>query len=200
MLLQEGRDMKNLGRWKCSDAPSAEGVPFPTAPAPPLLEDQEIDDDAPRSRQVRQTHIYLDGWAPIQPPTASRTRDAAPALRPVRRGDQGQEPGQLICRLMQQPTGDWGAVDGNNQRLTVTRGSDGVLEVRHAPSGEAEDPDVIRVQAPVSHDPNAARHGDSKAFERRMSAALSPSRDADQNNPRSIRGLSALLASHYRRA
>jgi hypothetical protein len=126
----------------------------------------------------------------------SRASDAAP----VRRGrDQDPEPGQLVCKLAQGQTGEWAGTDCDGRTLMITRAGDGTLEIRHAGNGE-EDPDTIAQQAPLARDANAPGELTAgKAFEARMSAALAPGRDADQNTPCSLRGLQALLTSHYRR-
>jgi hypothetical protein len=200
-ITDEPARVRQLGRWRVTDAFRPDGRIYQTSPVGEfaLVGDQEIEEDAPRGT-VRHTHVYLDGWAPIQA-APRRTHDAVslPSIqRPAGRRDQAgdPEPGTLVCRLMQNgETGQWGGADGDGRPLTVTRGDDGALEIRHAGNGEEEDPDKLASQGP----PSGADAGAGRAFERRMSAALSPSRDADQTNPRSIRGFSALLASHYRR-
>jgi hypothetical protein len=195
--------MRALGRWRTSDAPRADGRPFRATrvdgSGATVLDDDELEDDAPHGR-AKHTHIWLPPGLYAQPvPQAAprRTHDAPMPQRPVmRRGDQqGPEPGTLLCKIAQSGdgSGTWRAVDINGNALQIANDGSGWLEVR-TPNAEENDPDVLRVQAPVSHDAGAGR-----AFEQRMSAALSPSRDAADRGPASLRGLSALLRSHYAR-
>jgi hypothetical protein len=124
----------------------------------------------------------------ITDPVRARTHDAAP-----RRGPRDQEdpkPGALLCVIRQDGRdGSWSGEDCDGLPLEVSSTANG-LEIYHL-----GDPDQIR-------DANAAGPGElvpGRAFEQRMSAALSPGRGADQQNPAGIRGLQRLLDSHYRK-
>lgn len=121
----------------------------------------------------------------------------------MRPGDQDPEPGELICRLAQSGQGgSWAAEDADGNPLQVTKAGDGTLEIRHAPGNGDEDPDQIRLQSPINRDANAGAPGENlpgQAFEARVSAALAPTRNADQRNPSGLRGLQAPMNSHYRR-
>jgi hypothetical protein len=93
---------------------------------------------------------------------------------------------------------DWHAQDENDKPLTVTTAGDGTLEIRHG-NGDDEEPDQIKLQAPYGEGNAGGLGENAPGFETRMAAALAPAKNADQENPASIRGLSALLTSHYRR-
>jgi hypothetical protein len=142
-----------------------------------------------------------DAYLPsiIDAPVRTRTHDAASrtlAVAPRRPRDQEPQPGQLVCKLRQNgETGAWSGEDCDGRRLVITRGGDNSFEVRHARNDEEQDPDRIVMQNPVSHDADAGR-----VFEARMSAALSPSGAAADHGPARLRGLQALLSSHYRRS
>ena len=118
-----------------------------------------------------------DAYLPsiIDAPVRTRTHDAASrtlAVAPRRPRDQEPQPGQLVCKLRQNgETGAWSGEDCDGRRLVIRRAGDG-FEVRHAKNDE----------------------------EPRMSAALSPSGAAADHGPARLRGLQALLSSHYRRS
>jgi hypothetical protein len=78
----------------------------------------------------------------------------------------------------------------------VTTGADGMLEIRHGP-GDQEDPDQIKVQ-PIS-DANAGELAAGKAYEARLAVSIAPSPRTSDRGPASLRGLQALMTSHYRR-
>jgi hypothetical protein len=124
---------------------------------------------------------------PVRPVRAARTHDAPPRRSPR---DQEAEAGELLCTIRQDGrTGEWAGEDCDGLPLQVSSTANG-LEIRHV-----GDPDRIG-------DANAGAPGElvpGQAFEQRMSAALSPGRGADQQNPAGIRGLQRLLNSHYRK-
>jgi hypothetical protein len=131
----------------------------------------------------------------IADPVRTRTHDAAPPRRdqaPPRRGrdQEDPEPGELLCTIRQDGrTGEWSGEDCDGLPLSVNSTTNG-LEIRHV-----GDPDRIG-------DANAGAPGElvpGRAFEQRMSAALAPTRNADQQNPAGIRGLQRLMNSHYAR-
>jgi hypothetical protein len=154
---------------------------------------RQIDEPPEPRGEVRHTHVYLDGWAPVRPATASPTRDAPPPRRmAVRRGYRGPEgEGELLCRVAQNgETGDWMAEDGEGNPLVVrTGGGDGRLEILHHPDNgdRTGDPGGLGIMGLPVED------------QRRGFALLSPSRDAADDNPRSLGTLQKLLERHYQR-
>jgi hypothetical protein len=156
-------------------------------------------DRVPVSDQARPRHVHIYLPAAAQGGARrNRTHDAAPLRRPaVRRGDQAPpegEPGELICTVSQNgETGDWGAIDCDGNALHVVRGGDGRLEIRHSPeTADQEDPDQIKLST-------TGARGENPGFEQRMAAAIRPSDRAHDRGPAALRGLQALLTSHYAR-
>jgi hypothetical protein len=163
----------------------------------------------PRGRRQEHVHVYLPRGlygqpAQFAPRLPTHDAVALPSIqRPPSRRDQAgdPEPGALCAKLMQSgETGEWGGADAAGRPLVVSRGDDGSMELRYAPPNGDEDPDKLAAQAPSNATtPDELTPGRMRMFEHRMSAALAPGRDADQRNPASLRGLQALLSSHYAR-
>jgi hypothetical protein len=144
--------------------------------------------DQPPPPRATHVHIHLPA-----PPRPARTADQA-RRRPQR--DQDPEPGSLICKIGQHgTTGEWSGTDCDGRPLSVTTGADGMLEIRHGPgNGDQQDP--------VARDGNAGAPGENipgKAYEARLAAAIAPPDRAHDRSPAALRGLQALLTSHYRR-
>jgi hypothetical protein len=205
---------KQLGRWKCATSliGTRDDAFLPAIDDPVRARTHDAAwepvDEPEAEGNAHHVHIHLPpeyGRPQPQPARQAaphrthRTYDQAPPpQRPVVRRDQAAgepQPGQLVCKLAQNgETGTWSGEDCDGRPLVVTHAGDGTIEIRHS-GGEETDPD--KITAPIGSTP--ATPGASRDFERRMAKALSPGRDIDQRNPSGLRGLSALLRSHYAR-
>jgi hypothetical protein len=130
-------------------------------------------------------------------PDPVRTADAAPPRRS--RDQEDPQPGALVCTIRQVgKTGEWSGEDFDGNPLAVHSGANG-WEIRHAENGAANAhsgaPGELGLTDPLAAAADRRRQLD----QRRLAASIAPARDADQQNPASIRASQRLMDSHYGR-
>jgi hypothetical protein len=141
---------------------------------------QRIDDPPRRSSsgdcrepaRATHTHIYLSrdalagGAGENQPtgglPPAKRSQTTAPPSAGFGDQGEGEEEGELICRLEPGGDGSMHASSPDGQALAVKRNADGSLEIRHLGTSRDGNPEKLGLVRP----PGAAAHDALRKWQR----------------------------------